>query len=183
VFGAIRGSWKNCASVSASNHGFLVTGLSTRYAIHVNRPRAPILQIQRDYLPVRVGREEKSEWNARARFYDRSGGALSGVQIPDTKPAFRAVRVDNDGRIWVDRYVEAQKRTDLPPPRGNPPPPPITWREPRTFDVFEPTGRFLGTIAPPPTTRILFTRGNTLWGTRRGELDETYVVRFRLVTQ
>jgi len=90
--------------------------------------------------------------------------------------------VDDDGRIWVDRYVAAVKRTDLPGPRGDNPPPPITWREPRTFDVFEPAGRFLGTVVMPRHTTVWLRRGNLMWGTVRGEFDETCVVRLRLVT-
>jgi hypothetical protein len=93
------------------------------------------------------------------------------------------VSVDRDGRIWVDRYTAAVHRADIRPgPTRADGPPALTWREPRTFDVFEPAGRLLGTVVAPPATRFLHQRGNTIWAVTRGEFDENYVVRFRLVT-
>jgi hypothetical protein len=89
------------------------------------------------------------------------------------------VSVDADGRIWIDRYVAAVKRNDIKANRPDQPPA-LTWREPRTFDVFDPAGRFLGTVAAPRNTRFLYARGNQLWGVTRGEFDENYVVRYRL---
>ncbi|MEX2283833.1 MAG: hypothetical protein WEE89_15215 [Gemmatimonadota bacterium] len=129
------------------------------------------------------GREEKLEWDARARHTNQRlspGDASYGVTVPAVKPAYHDFSVGEDGRIWVRRYVAAQKRTDLPPPRGTNPPPPISWREPPTFDVFEPGGRFLGTVVLPHRTYLWVRRGNSLWGTTRGALDETYIVRYRL---
>jgi hypothetical protein len=82
----------------------------------------------------------------------------------------------------VYRYVAAQKQASAPRP-SNSALPPITWREPPTFDVFEPSGRFLGTVVLPAKTQLFLMRGNQLWGTTRGELDETYIVRYRLHTR
>ena len=35
--------------------------------------------------------------------------------IPDVKPYFRRIHVGEDGRIWVFRYVAAEKRHDIEP--------------------------------------------------------------------
>ncbi|MEX2281150.1 MAG: hypothetical protein WEE89_01555 [Gemmatimonadota bacterium] len=58
--------------------------------------------------------------------------------------------------------------------------PPRLWREPRTFDVFDAGGRFLGTVVAPRHTQFEFRRGLQLWGVTRGEFDEQYVVRYRI---
>lgn len=172
-----------------SPHGYFVIAHSTRYAINVvrevpgNAGMFRVTRVEREYDPVRLTRGEKNEWQARADYYTRRGGASAGVQIPDVKPALRSVSIDSDGRIWVDRYVEAVRRTDIAAsPAGRDRPPPLTWREPRTFDVFEPTGRFLGTVVAPPGTQFLLQRGNRIWAVQRGEFDENYVVRYRLET-
>ncbi len=59
----------------------------------------------------------------------------------------------------------------------------MTWREPRTFDVFEPDGVFLGTVVGPPQTELYLWKGDFAWGVERGPSDEPYVVRFRIVTE
>jgi hypothetical protein len=174
-----------------SPFGHFVTAHSSRYAFNVVRvhgdPRRPsqVTRIERAWEPVRLTRDERHEWQEIADFLTRQTprGASAGVRVPEVKPALRSVSVDRDGRIWVDRYVAAVKRTDIPPRPANPDrPPQLTWREPRTFDVFEPSGRFLGTIVAPPQTRFLWQRGSTVWAVVRGTMDENYVVRYRLVT-
>jgi hypothetical protein len=55
--------------------------------------------------------------------------------------------------------------------------PPITWLEPTVFDVFESDGTYLGEVRAPPRTSVQVFRGDTIWGIRRGELDEQYLIR------
>jgi hypothetical protein len=162
-----------------SPHGYLVVGHTSRYAITLARS-GRALRIEREFTPVRVTAPEKSEWEKWRDYFNREDRESKvQVTIPTTKPAFRALDVDEEGRIWVDRYVVAEKRP--PRPRAaNDKRPQLTWREPGTFDVFEPDGRFLGTVRLPPRTFIYVRRGLHLWGTQRGDLDETYIVRFRI---
>ncbi|HZD03654.1 MAG TPA: hypothetical protein VE173_02015, partial [Longimicrobiales bacterium] len=175
-------------SYALSPLGYLVTAHSMRYAIHLHTPGpggTGVTTILRDWGPVRLTRGERAEWQARADFYSRrlrAGAASYGVQIPEMKPALRSVDVDHDGRIWVNRYVEAEERTDVKPRSDPDRPPALTWREPPTFDVFEPSGRFLGTVTTPWNVRVLWRHDDVLWGVLRGEFDENYVVRYRLVT-
>ena len=105
---------------------------------------------------------------------DSAGGPA--LTCTERKPPYRALRVGERGRIWVHRHtvaeqVEGEQAVD--PNR----PPPITWREPIVFDVFEPDGTYLGAVHLPPRTRAYVFRGDTVWGIRTGELDEQYVVR------
>ncbi len=164
-----------------SPHGYLVVGQTERYAVNLLRPGQPVLRIERDVNLVRVTSVEKAEYEAWIGFFNRSrstGSALE-LSIPSTKPAFRSLHVDEDGRVWVDRHVSAQQR---PPTLRRPGDerPQHVWREPRTFDVFEPGGRFLGTIVPPRNTYLYVRRGNQAWAVQRGTSDEQYVVRFRI---
>jgi hypothetical protein len=171
-----------------SAQGFAVTAISTKYALNVVRENGRsfrVTRIERDYQPIRLKPEERNEWQARADFYTRRSptAASAGVRIPQVKPALRAISVDSDGRIWVDRYVDAVKRRDITlRPASAELPPQLTWLEPRTFDVFEPGGRFLGTVVAPLRTRFIRMRGNTIWAVARGDLDEAYLVRYRLET-
>lgn len=178
-------------SFALSPLGHLLTAHSMRYAINIvpvdgdSPSERRVTRIERAHEPVRLTRGERGEWQGRADFYSRRSprGASSGVQVPEVKPPLRSVSADEDGRIWADRYVEAVKRTDINPAPARPDrPPSLTWREPRTFDVFEPSGRFLGTIVAPPGARFVSQRGDTMWAIVRGEMDENYVVRYRLVT-
>jgi len=103
-----------------------------------------------------------------------------GPSIPDAKPAFQEIYAGERGRIWVQRHtaavkVEAEARKARP---GGPPP--ITWEEPAVFDVFDRDGTYLGEVHAPPRTTLMAFRGDTVWGVRRGEFDEPYVVRFRV---
>jgi hypothetical protein len=167
-------------SLGLSPLGYLVTGVTDKYVLEiVRRGQPPAALIRRDVEPVRLKPEEKAEWEARAQFYDRRGGASAGTEIKSVKPPWRELAIGDDGRIWVDRYTEAKKRP-ITAPRPATAPPALTWRDVRTFDVFEPDGRFLGTVVPPENSRLLVRRGNHAWGIRRGELDEQYLVRFRI---
>jgi hypothetical protein len=50
-------------------------------------------------------------------------------------------------------------------------------------DVFEPDGKFLGSVRMPPRTALSVMRGDQVWGVREGPEGESQVVRFRIVPQ
>ncbi|HUF49963.1 MAG TPA: 6-bladed beta-propeller [Longimicrobiales bacterium] len=190
--------------------GYFVTGDPMEYAFELmplpSRPRtgsaladrpAPTrtLRVERQHTPVSLTRGERAEWNAWAEYLsqqpigmsmrvvngrpDTLRGPTVRYIVPSTKPAFKALSVDAEGVIWVERYVEAQQTTQPAPPPGQPRPP-SNWREPRTFDLFEPTGRFLGTIVAPPRVTLRARRGMQVYGVLSGEFDEQYMVRYRI---
>lgn len=184
-----------------SSLGYLVTGHNSSYAFELHRPiesrdrpasrLTSTLRIERAFTPLRVGREERSEWEAWATHFERSAANPTSSNprvvlpeprkveytIPEIKPAYKDIRTDSEGRIWVKRYVEAQK---IPVATPNPNRPPRSWRELPTFDVFEPGGRFLGTVSLPMNATFLDAVGTKVYGTARGEFDEQYVVRWRI---
>ena len=160
-----------------SPHGYRVDGRSDVYALQRPLDDGRILSIERPYTPVRPTRGERDQWQRWIDFFEERAGERYG-SLPDLKPAFHDFDVDDDGRIWVRRHVPATEGPDgLHPAPGRPP---FTWREPTTFDVLEPDGRFLGTLTFPPETRLQASRGLHVWATVAGEFGESYVVRFRI---
>jgi hypothetical protein len=175
--------------------GYLVTGNNTTYSFTLVKDGKP-LKVERSYQPVPVARAEKAEWDAWADRFANAPGARTvrpgpdgkpqvteekgpgRYTVPNTKPPYRNLTVDDEGRIWVDRHVAAVQRPDTRKPDSKSPP--HVWREPRTFDVFDPDGKFLGTVVAPPQTQFLVQRGMQLWGVTKGEFDEEYVVRYRI---
>jgi hypothetical protein len=187
--------------------GGVISGSPLNYVIDVQRPGQTTLRIEREHQPLRLAGAEKDEWQAMAAYLSKqpSGRSFStgpdGKRVvrdmppfkyttPEVKPAFRELRSDEEGRIWVQVYTPASKQpppATQPPkgPPGTPPPPgadrPVSvWREFPTYDVFEASGRFLGTVVAPPRTSFMVMRGLNIWGVTRGELDEAYVVRYRI---
>jgi hypothetical protein len=174
-----------------SRMGYLISGRNDAYKFQLHPNRKPGLTIERAYTPIRVAQDERAEWEAWAAFFQRRatnppgrGPAVVGPRpaaysIPQTKPPFSELRTDADGRIWVRRYVEAQRRPATPRRAGNESPQHL-WREPPTFDVFEPAGRFLGTVTLPWSSFFYDASDRFVWAGLRGDLDEAYVVRYRL---
>ena len=93
--------------------------------------------------------------------------------------------MDEEGRIWAATHNEGTHIPETPDEKAlreawnNPP---SEWWEPLVFDVIEPTGRFLGTLHfPNRQTKPMVSSGNLVWVLEKGEWDEQYVVRYRIV--
>jgi hypothetical protein len=163
--------------------GDMIVGVGSRLAFEVRRSDGKVVRVEKPHDPVAVHPEERAEWEALFEWQRKRAGAGAfdvGPSIPDAKPAFQEIYAGERGRIWVQRHtaavkVEAEARKARP---GGPPP--ITWEEPAVFDVFDRDGTYLGEVHAPPRTTLMAFRGDTVWGVRRGEFDEPYVVRFRV---
>lgn len=153
--------------------GRLVWGRTDRYEIFRELGDGRILGMSRDFVPIPVSRGEKAQWRAMLDLVGRHT-----EEVGDVKPAFRDLWIDDEGRIWVWRYVES---VHVPDPeaekRGVPP---MNWREPPTWDVFDITGVFLGTVRLPMRGRPVAARGRDLWLVEAGEFGEQSVVRYRI---
>ncbi len=141
-----------------SNRGYLVVGHNRTYALDLRSLNGRVRRITRDVAAERVKREERAQWEAfeawsNSMLRQRGAPPRDYPSVPATKPYFRGLAVDADGRIWVDRYAEAMKHEVKPREPGDDRPP-YEWREPPTFDVIRPDGRFLGTVVLPKDTRI-----------------------------
>jgi hypothetical protein len=163
-----------------SPRGYLVWGRTDEYAFFRRLSDGRIVRISRhaERLPVNSGERGQFE-EISAYFEDR--GDSDYPPVPDVKPFFRVLSADIDGRIWVQRYTtpyeyaytqkEIEERGDRPL---------MEWREVQVYDVFEPEGRYLGRVELPRRTRLAFVRDDRLWAIELGELEEPYVVRYRL---
>jgi hypothetical protein len=181
---------------SMSSLGYLITGRNETYAFELHRPGAPVLRIERPGQPViPLARAERAEWEAWANWFEQREATPTSsdprvilpaprrvdYRIPETKPFFSELRTDSQGRIWVRRYVAAVSRPGPARPAGDTRPR-REWREPPTFDVFQPDGRFLGTITLPFNSYMHDAIDRQLWVEVRGESDESYIVRYRIET-
>lgn len=171
--------------------GYLVVGHNDSYDIELRKPEGTV-HLTRDLERVALRPEEQAEWNefrdGLVRRTAEAGTQVPGRQveflpIPDHKPFFRELYAGEEGRIWVFRYVAAEKRDVVEPVPGRPDRPLLTWREPFTYDVFEPDGRFLGTVVLPDDFEPRVFRGTRIWGTRTDEAGVEQVVRLRVVPE
>lgn len=150
--------------------GYLITGRNTEYNITLHKPDGEV-RIQRDYDPVPVRDEEKTQWKSWIDYYNVTH------QVPDVKPPFKKIMTDMQSRIWIWRYVEAvYTEENIGPHYG----PESNWWEPPTFDLFNPDGSFYARVELPIRAKFIEARGNHVWALVKGEFDEQYVVRYRL---
>jgi len=150
--------------------GYLITGRNTEYEIILHKPDGDVF-IHRDYDPIQVTDEEKSQWLNWVDYYNVKH------QIPDVKPPYKKIMTDMEGRIWIWRYAEAiYTEENIAPHFG----PESNWWEPPTFDVFNPDGTFHARVVLPLRANYFEARENHVWALVKGEFDEQYVVRYRL---
>lgn len=177
------GSW------TFSPHGYLVGGVSSAYEVELMRREGSVLRLGRTAEPVPVLPEEKANRRERTTAFMRNtdpNWRWNGPAIPDTKPAYRSLAVDVDGRIWVRRHVRGEPipAAEIDEPDDPDAPPPLRWREPVVYDVFEPDGRYLGPVRTPEgyqTNPQPVIRGDHVWAVAEDELGVDYVVRYRIV--
>jgi hypothetical protein len=162
--------------------GYVVVGYPQEYVLELRHPSAPAKRMQRSFDPVDVLPEERKQWEAWGSFFSKQsiarGQPPRDHPVPVRKTAFKALGVSEDGLIWVQRHVTATKREVTPRSPGDERP--LTpWRESPSFDVFDPDGRFLGSVSLPRDTRIAFRRARQAWGVTTDDAGE-HVVRFRI---
>lgn len=170
-----------------SPRGYFVGGVSTSYCVLLLRPEGP-LRIEKAHEPVPVMPGERENARARTTWDMRQtepGWEWDGPAIPDTKPAYRRVWADEEGRIWVQLYTEGERIPEgqLEEREGSGDQPSDRWREPLAFDLFEPDGTYLGAVPAPrglQTSPRPVARDETVWAVVRDELEVPYVVRYRL---
>lgn len=171
--------------------GYMVAGVTGRYAIYLFRPGGPVLRIEREAAPVAVQPEESAERKRRiTRGLQRQYGdwRWNGPDVPSTKPPWRDLFVDDDGRIWVvpsrpgEAVLSDAEARAIEERTGERP---LRYREPPAFDVFDPDGRFLGPVDAPPGLRTgnphPLVRGDRMWAVIEDDYGVPYVARYRLV--
>jgi 6-bladed beta-propeller protein len=123
--------------------GFLWFGVTAPYRIYQRTLEGDTLRIvERAYEPAPVSSEEKDSAVARLEWFTRQGGTADRSRIPNTKPAFTTLFVDDAGYLWVVPTPQRGTRMDA-------------------MDAFDPDGRYLGRVRlpwplgiwPPPVFR------------------------------
>jgi len=162
--------------------GYMVVGVNKAYRFELRPPNRPVLRIERVASPVAVLPEERTELEARnawRRKYQARFMTAEIPPIPATKPPYSAFLISEEGRVWVQRHVAAERLAEGDTGTSSRPPSP-SWIEPSVYDVFEPDGTYLGEVRVPKGTTLAIVRGDLAWGTRQGDAGETYVVRLRM---
>ena len=175
---------------TVSPHGYLVAGPGEPYVVHLLRGDGPT-RIEREVERVPVNPDEKSDLRDQMLGILRQvdpGYQWTGPDIPQLKPSYRELTVGDDGRIWVrlsqpsEVVPDSERATPPQVPQGAqaPPRPTRLWREPTVYEVFEPTGEFLGRLAVPRRAHLLRMRGDRAWGVTLDSMDVPYLTRFRI---
>ncbi len=118
--------------------------------------------IEREVEPVRVSAAEKDEAMRGLDSFVKQGGTVDRAKIPDVKPPFGQLWVDDRGYLWVERSKPAGARGSR-------------------LDVFDPDGRLLGEMTTDfaPLQAVLI-RGPALYAISSDENDEPVILRFRV---
>jgi hypothetical protein len=159
----------------------------------------PVISIRRpDARPFAVTAQERDDERAiieeRMRRVDPRW-TWNGPEIPRTKPFFTKLVVGLDGRIWVPLITEVGPQvatfssgavgggragsagTGAPPSSTRPPAPPTK----ALYDVFEPSGAYVGQVEIPPRVMPVVHRGDFIWAVAFDADDVASVKRYRIV--
>lgn len=105
--------------------------------------------------------EQDSMLAEAARFVPRT---FPRSQLPEVRPVFQRLVVDDDGRLWVQKSTGPEKSST-------------------TFDLFAADGTFLGEVHSPITLEWMtppIVRGDHLLGVTTDSLGVPYAVRLRI---
>ena len=158
--------------------GYYVSGDAAHFAIMLETHDGKPLRIESDRAALTIDALERRE---RYEHIRAKAQEIAPSDIARTKPFFRHLRVDEDGRIWVwlsqpsvripvaDTVRAAAAGTSK-----------YTWSEVSVYDVFAPTGEFLGSVRLPERATFAAAKDNKLWLTLTDDLDVPRVVRYRI---
>ncbi|HEX6306821.1 MAG TPA: 6-bladed beta-propeller [Longimicrobiales bacterium] len=174
------------SALSAMNrNGELIGGIADRYAVLTWHDDGTVLRVERDVAAVPVAEAEAAAARERITRNMQNLDAnwrWDGPQPPATKPAFTEIRIADDNRVWV-RISQPGVRQP-PDPAAEPDArgrmPVEQWVEPMVYEVFEPSGDYVGTVRLPDRFRVMVMRGGRVWGVLRDEYDVQYVTRLRI---
>lgn len=178
--GGLR-SFPTLEVAALSPMGHLVVGSNEGYSFEIRSTDPPIEVVRRNLQRVPLERSELREWEQVRRHLERTRG-VSLDPLPTLKPAFRELRIDEEGRIWVRRHVAAVQRdvSSTRTDRSGRSIPAVTWLEPAVYDIYAADGALLGCVELPWNARVLASRGRRIWGVIRGDFEEEMVARWEM---
>jgi hypothetical protein len=104
------------------------------------------------------------------RVYERLLEA--NLYLPPHHPPVTDVVLGRDGTIWLQKGTSAQLPHWISPLESS--------AGPQIWNVLDEGGDPVGTVSLPQGVTVLAADRRHIWGTVLGELDEPYIVRFRL---
>ncbi len=146
----------------------LYYGSSDVYEIEVRGADGTLQRLIRRPVPnAPVTAEEVEEFHRRYEEREERMSPIwrnlySQMTLPETKPAYGRLLADVEGNLWVADYT--QERDDA-----------------GTWSVFDPEGRFLGTVETPTGGRVLQIGRDFVLGVWRDEFDVEYVRLYELI--
>lgn len=145
--------------------GHLWTGNTREYRLVQQTLDGDTLRVvEREFTPLPVAAQERDSIEREFATIPVSFRA-EAAEIPTVKPAFERIHIDERGFLFVQTLGAASDPH-------------------QRFDVFDPSGRFLGTVASPvqfTTYRALpVFVGDKVYGVTTDSLGVDYVVRARI---
>lgn len=145
--------------------GTVVAMLTDEYRLfEIDEEGDTLRTITREFTPLPVTAADREAAEEDMEWFVEQGGQVDWSKLPSIKPATESHFFDDEGRIWV-RVVAPREE------------------EGRHFDVFDPVGRFLGTVTMPvalANNPAPIIRAGVIHAVTRDELDVPYVVRLRI---
>lgn len=165
-------------------NGEFVAAHGGNYEIVVARNGAKPLVIRRTMSPVMIDQEER-DWEERHILWNMRQTdprwTWQGPPLPTTKAPMRGMNVSRDGRIWVQVAVASDTIPAAERPVYTDSLRPVPRHQTASvYEVFAPTGEFLGRVALPQRARFIEADGNTVWGIDLDENDMPAVTRWRV---
>jgi hypothetical protein len=178
--------------------GYFVSGISDRIALNIVEPGKPVVSIRRAVTPQPVTAKQRD--SARAEITREMRKVLpswswNGSDIPRTKPVYTSLTIASDGRMWVQLdegpaakedstalgrgQMMVTERREAGLVRTSP------WSCPSSgwmlFDVYEPTGTYLGQVRVPARVDPIVMRGDLIWAATCDADGVPSVGRYRIL--
>jgi hypothetical protein len=149
-----------------SPEGTIWAMITDQYRLFELSPAGDTLRtITREFTPLPVTGADREQAREDLEWFTNQGGQIDLSRLPRTKPATMSFFRDDEGHIWVEQVTVAEETGHV-------------------HDVFDPDGRFLGTVRLPfPLSRMPepIVRRGVLYGVTQSDLGVQYVVRARIV--
>jgi len=140
--------------------------LSDQYRLFELTPSGDTLRtVTREFTALPVTAADRDQARENMKWFTDQGGPVDWSRLPDSKPATETLYFDDRGNVWVVPVTEEADRR-------------------RLLDVFDPEGRFLGTVRLPfqlAQSAFPVFRDSVVWAVARDDLDVPWVVKARIV--
>jgi hypothetical protein len=152
--------WPADSGMESGGEGLAATGTqlgsSLVRLVRLSRPNRPVTSS--DIAQFRRHRLDQAQTANVRRRVERD---LAALDFPKEMPAYRDLKVDAGGNLWVEVYR-------------------ALWEEeaPPRWEIFDPEGIWLGTVETPVGLQIFEIGEDYLLGLRKGELDVQSVRRY-----